>query len=213
MPVIASPMFCEGCESSGLWRRSKCVWLQFPMQSALKNTAVLSAIVLAAAVLSLCSACNRLPPDSAATSQPARKNSEVGTSSISTPTLRCPTMGLARVQPPPLAKSGHRVTLSWKPSAPASSRHDAAVGYCIYRSVKRKDPSPELVNAIPFAGTTCMDDWVENEAKYYYVVKAINAKGRTSINSNEVIAAIPAGNQVPAPSSGVPAPLCRGPEK
>lgn len=183
------------------------------MRSALKKLAVLGAVALVGAVLTLYSACNRLPRDSAETLQPAQKPTEVGMSSISTPSLRCPTIGLARAQPAPLAKSGHRVTLSWKPSAPANSRHDAAVGYCIYRSVKRKDPSPELVNSVPFAGTTCLDDWVENNGTYYYVVKAINAKGRTSVNSNEVIAAIPGANQTSAPSSGVLAPLCRGPER
>ena len=64
--------------------------------------------------------------------------------------------------------------LSWRASAPADSKHAAAVAYCVYRSIKRKDPSPELVNFIPFPGTSCTDDLVENGKKYYYVVRAIS---------------------------------------
>jgi hypothetical protein len=111
--------------------------------------------------------------------------------------------------PPVLpAKGEHSVTLSWRASAPANSKHDAAVGYCIYRSLKPKDPSPELVNSIPFPGTTCTDDRVANDTKYYYVVRAINAKGRTSINSNEAPAAIPSGKSPAVPPGPAP-PLCR----
>ena len=57
--------------------------------------------------------------------------------------------------------------LSRTASAPADSKHDAAIGYCVYRGSKRKDPSPELVNSLPFPGTGCRDDLVENDKKYY----------------------------------------------
>ena len=67
--------------------------------------------------------------------------------------------------------------LSRRASAPADSKHEAAIGYCVYRGAKRKDPLPELVNSIPFPGTSCTDDLVENHKKYYYVVRAITAKG------------------------------------
>ena len=101
--------------------------------------------------------------------------------------------------------------LSWKASSPADSKHDDAKGYCVYRGVKHKDPSPELVNPIPFPGTSCMDDLVNNDEKYYYVVRAISAKGVTSIVSNEVPIAIPTSKGSNPPVPGVSTPLCREP--
>jgi hypothetical protein len=89
--------------------------------------------------------------------------------------------------------------------------HDAAIGYCVYRGLKSNDPSPELVNSIPFPDTSCTDDLVENDKKYYYVVRAISGKGITSIISNEVPVTIPSGKQSHRPASGVSAPLCRQP--
>ena len=83
--------------------------------------------------------------------------------------------------------------LSWKASAPGDAKHDAAIGYCVYRGRKANDPSPELVNSTPFPGTSCADDLVENEKKYYYVVRAISAKGITRIISNEVPVTIAIG--------------------
>ena len=88
--------------------------------------------------------------------------------------------------------------LSWKASAPADSKHAAAEGYCIYRGIKPKDPSPELVNPIPIPVTSCTDDLVEDDNKYYYVVRAISAKS-----------AIPTGKQSNPSVSGASAPLCR----
>jgi hypothetical protein len=101
------------------------------------------------------------------------------------------------------------VILSWRPSAPADSKHAAASGYCIYRGVKQRDPSPVLVNSIPFPGTSCADDSVVNDKKYYYVVRAISAKGVTSMVSNEVPATIPKRSNPSA--SLVSPPLCREP--
>jgi hypothetical protein len=102
------------------------------------------------------------------------------------------------------------VILSWRASV-SDAKHDAAIGYCIYRGVKRKDRSPELINYMTFPGTRCMDDRLENNKKYYYAVRAISAKGVVSTMSNEAPAAIPAGNQSNRVASGASAPLCRDP--
>lgn len=109
------------------------------------------------------------------------------------------------------ATGGHRVILSWKGSAPADSKHGAAVGYCIYRGRKHKDPLPELLSATPFPGTSCVDDLVVNDQKYYYVVRAISLQGSTSDTSNEVPAIIPAGSQSSTTASASSTPLCRQP--
>jgi fibronectin type 3 domain-containing protein len=101
------------------------------------------------------------------------------------------------------------VILSWRASAPADSKHAAAVGYCIYRGVKHQDPSPILLNSTPFASTSCADDLVENGKKYYYVVRAISANKVTSIISNEAPAGIPTGKGNSPFASGASAPLCR----
>jgi hypothetical protein len=121
--------------------------------------------------------------------------------------LACPTFGSAAA--PTAPPEGHKVILSWNASAPADPKHAAAAGYCIYRGVKEKDPSPALLNNTPFPGTSCVDDSVINDKKYYYVVRAISAQGVPSIVSNEVSAKIPKQSN---PSASAPlAPLCRVP--
>lgn len=122
--------------------------------------------------------------------------------------LACPIFGSfgAPTAPP----GGHRVILSWRASAPADPKHAAAFGYCIYRGVKQKDPLPVLLNATPFPGTSCVDDLVRNDEKYYYVVRAISAKGVTSVVSNEAPAKIP--NRSNPSASKALAPLCRVPD-
>jgi hypothetical protein len=123
----------------------------------------------------------------------------------------CPSFGVAGAPMP--ASGGHRVILSWRASAPADSKHSEAAGYCVYRSTTRKDPSPELINSVPFPGTSCTDDRVENSKKYYYVVRAISDNNVTSIVSNEARAAIPAGNKSNRSLPGPSAPLCREPAR
>jgi hypothetical protein len=125
------------------------------------------------------------------------------------PPLVCPSLGSSGAPVTPPQKDGHRVILSWRASAPADSKHAAAVGYCIYRGVNKKDPAPVLLNTDPLPGTSCADDLVVNDKKYYYVVRAISAKGVTSIVSNEAPAAIPKQSNPSAPATF--APLCREP--
>jgi hypothetical protein len=125
------------------------------------------------------------------------------------PPLVCPSLGSSGAPVTPPQKDGHRVILSWRASAPADSKHAAAVGYCIYRGVNKKDPAPVLLNTAPLPGTSGADDLVVNDKKYYYVVRAISAKGVTSIVSNEAPAAIPKQSNPSAPATF--APLCREP--
>lgn len=166
-------------------------------------------VVVAVAVVAMqigCTSC-RVAPSSTSTLRP-RLPAGTRPDASSEVRLVCPTVGVSRV-PATLAKRDHRVILSWKASAPGDSMHDAAIGYCVYRGLKSNDPSPELVNPIPFPDTSCTDDLVENDKKYYYVVRAISAKGITSITSNEAPATIPSGKQSHRSISVASAPLCR----
>ncbi len=125
--------------------------------------------------------------------------------------LLCPTFNSSPVPTELQSKGGHRVILSWRASAPADSKHADAAGYCVYRGTRTKDPRPVLINAAPFSGTSCTDDLVEGGKKYYYVVRAISAKGVTSIISNAAPAPIPTRERTEAELPGKTAPLCREP--
>jgi hypothetical protein len=113
------------------------------------------------------------------------------------------------VQEPLPANAGHRVILAWKASAPANAKHGAAIGYCIYRGNGAHDPAPQLMNSIPFPGTRCMDDWVENSGKYTYIVRAISVRRVESDPSNVVSVVIPATKQSNSSAISASAPLCR----
>jgi hypothetical protein len=122
------------------------------------------------------------------------------------PHLFCPHLSsnLAKAQQ---SNSGHKVILSWKASAAANSKHADAVGYCVYRGSTEKFPDTELLNALPFTGTRCADDSVESGKRYYYVVRAISAKGVASdVTKPPVSAKIP--TSPPRESKDSP-PLCR----
>jgi hypothetical protein len=153
-----------------------------------------------------CTSC-RVRPDSTATA-PA----ETARLPLAAPTLRlfCPTLGSTRATLPPAAQAGHRVVLTWKAGL-ADTKHDPAVGYCIYRGTKPHDPAPQLISPMAFPGTSCTDDWVLNGQKYYYVVRAISAKGAHSVVSREAPAAIPSGAPSNPSSSVAPVALCRDP--
>ena len=49
----------------------------------------------------------------------------------------------------------------------------------------------EQINAQAIADTRCVDNLVEDGTTYYYVVTAINAKGKISSSSNEIPAQVP----------------------
>jgi hypothetical protein len=173
------------------------------------NIRFLLILVVLAVASVLFTGCSGSP---AATRQPAETR-QAGTS-ITKPSppaapLVCPAFGASVALAPIQGKGGHRVILSWKGSAPADSKHAAAIGYCIYRSTGRKDSPPQMVNSVPFAGITCTDDFVENGSKYYYVVRAVSAKGVSSIRSNMAPARIP--NSSSQSSAAISAPLCREP--
>jgi hypothetical protein len=129
------------------------------------------------------------------------------------PTL-CPPAGLATLPPSPQITGHHNVTLSWNAS-PSLNSENQAVGYCIYRSKKpavaKHNPTCndcEQVNLTAIAGTQCIDDLVEDGATYYYVVTAINARGKPTSPSNETPAQIPPNKE----SSSLPKasfPSCR----
>jgi len=123
--------------------------------------------------------------------------------------LVCPQLG-ATLGAAQQSSGGHKVTLSWKASLPPDSKHGAAVGYCVYRGPATRLPYPELLNALPFSGTRCADDSVESGKKYYYVVRAITAKGATSdVTKPPVLAKIPAAPASAAQATQDSAPLCR----
>lgn len=129
---------------------------------------------------------------------------------------QCPPAGLQSAQPSP-ATGHHRVTLSWKASSPSANSQNAAVGYCLYRSKKKDAPQKQptcqqcqQINTVPVPGTSCVDDLVEDKARYYYVVTAVNAQGTASSPSNEVSALIETNEKSSSsPSNSPPIPACR----
>jgi hypothetical protein len=162
-------------------------------------------------LLSACTTC-RVAKSPAASPQASgiNRQSAAPAAPSASNALVCPTRGSSLVQEPLPANSGHRVILSWKASAAPNAKHSAAFGYCIYRGKNEHDPYPQLVNAIPFQGTRCMDDWVESSGKYTYVVRAISVRRMESDPSNVISVVIPSGKSGNSVSA-ISAPLCRLP--
>jgi len=161
----------------------------------LAHPPLLALFVVVSILTSLLTACTSCRvagnPASASQSPEKPRQSVISPGPSSDARLVCPSRAPAMVQPALQANAGHRVILSWKASAPRNSKHEAAIGYCIYRSKKDRDSSPELLNSIPFSGTSCADDWVEIDSRYTYEVRAISARGIASDPSNLVHVAIP----------------------
>jgi hypothetical protein len=132
--------------------------------------------------------------------------------------LFCPAAGFPMLLQSAPGVGHHTVVLSWNASTPSPGPQDSAVGYCLYRSEKKGAAKQnancrdcEQVNRVPIAAIRCVDDVVKNGATYYYVVTAINAKGKLSLPSNEVVAAVPAGKQSLNSASTGSFSVCRGP--
>jgi hypothetical protein len=88
--------------------------------------------------------------------------------------------------------SVHSVRLTWDPSAPvAKSAGNTIIGYIVYRSTIPHDPKAVPINSTQVTGTTFIDRHVEPGKAYYYVTRAVNARGVLSPPSNEARAKIP----------------------
>ncbi len=171
----------------------------------------LSIAVLLAFLSFAQSACSKSPSRNELLSQrvtEALQQSKAAAPKSSVPVLACPTFD-SSAPPNASPKGGHRVVLSWKASTPSDSKHADAVGYCIYRGLEGKKDPPVLLNAHPYPDTTCTDDMVQNGTKYYYVVRAISAKGVSSDRSQRTRADIPKKDPASLPQN--PPPLCRAP--
>jgi len=142
------------------------------------------------------------------------------TDPVSNPPL-CPPAGLPMLQPSPIT-GHHKVILKWNASTASADSKSKAVGYCLYRSKMENIAKQALsnrnarcggceqINSVAIASTACVDDLVEDNATYHYVVTAINALGNTSSSSQEALARIPPKKQSASSVSASSYPLCRG---
>jgi len=128
----------------------------------------------------------------------------------------CPLVGPSQAKVVQSVARHHRVFLSWNASAPSPKPEGNAAGYCLYRShtqnaAKQKPPCADCdqVNTTPISGTSCVDDLVDDGAVYYYLLLAVNSKGKPSDWSNEAPAHVPSDEKLgPAPAGPAP-PACR----
>ncbi|MFZ3342544.1 MAG: hypothetical protein WA609_07500 [Terriglobales bacterium] len=139
--------------------------------------------------------------------------------SATTKPKECPTGFLFTPLKPPQPSGHHTVTLKWKANEPTIDPVKNVVGYCLYRRKAQgllpneilKCKGCQLVSPMPIAGTGCVDDRVEDDSTYYYVVTAVNVRGAMSLSSNEAAAKIGAEESTkPAVASSYP--FCRAKE-
>lgn len=76
----------------------------------------------------------------------------------------------------------HSVSLSWKAST------SPIVGYNVYR---RSTSGVVKLNFEPITGTSYVDGTVQSGQTYFYVAKAVSAKGTESTASNEIRVDVP----------------------
>ena len=92
-------------------------------------------------------------------------------------------------QAPP---GSHTVKLSWNASVPLSaSAADKVIGYIVYRSTIANDMGVLPLNIRRLIDTTCVDMHVSPGVIYYYVIRAVSARGAVSAPSNAVRVEIP----------------------
>jgi hypothetical protein len=176
-------------------------------------------VLITVGVFQTTGAVGQVSPGSSVNLQSAETPKRNGTLPASAePTLPlCPPAGLPTLQPSPQVTGHHKVTLSWNASAPFVNPESKAVGYCLYRTKKQYTAKQkatcsdcERINSTAIAGTDCVDNLVEDGTTYYYVVTAINAKGKISSSSNETPAQIPPNKESASSVSVGSYPLCRG---
>jgi hypothetical protein len=81
-------------------------------------------------------------------------------------------------------RSTHTVKLTWKAST------SQVAGYNVYRSTAPTD-NYVRINSSLVQGLTFTDNTVDSGSTYYYVARAVDARGHESANSNEASAAVP----------------------
>lgn len=130
----------------------------------------------------------------------------------------CDPAGMPPLQLSQPGTGHHKIALSWDASVPTPNHPSKPVGYCLYRSQKqgaaKLKPTCkecEQVNRVPFAGTSCLDNIVEDGAQYYYVAIAVSASGTSSPASNEAPVRVPPANETKTVTQNPTSlPLCRG---
>jgi fibronectin type 3 domain-containing protein len=92
----------------------------------------------------------------------------------------------AQPAPSPLSPAGkpHTVTLTWKASP------TRVPGYNVYRK-SSSETEYRKINSSLVGGLTYTDAAVESGATYHYMVRAVDADGRESVNSHEFTVAVP----------------------
>jgi hypothetical protein len=79
----------------------------------------------------------------------------------------------------------HSVTLNWNAGT------TPVAGYNVYRSLVRGRDYVKINATLIRDGLTYKDETVESGKTYYYVTRAVDAKGRESADSGEVAASVP----------------------
>ena len=91
------------------------------------------------------------------------------------------------VSPLDAKPKAHSVTLTWNASPP--SKDFTVAGYNIYRGTKAGGPYAKIASRV--SGLTYVDHTVGRRKAYFYVVTAVDQRGRESKFSQEIKAVIP----------------------
>jgi hypothetical protein len=79
----------------------------------------------------------------------------------------------------------HSVTLTWNAST------SPVAGYNVYRSAEKGRGYVKINAALVRDRLSYKDETVESEKTYYYVTRAVDAKGKESENSAEIVVTVP----------------------